>query len=91
MDDSGFTIQLGRSPDAEITVTLQDSPLPSFAVTYPALVVGREDDESVGERTAEDVLSPGVSWIVRKVFRFGFVPPEGYRRPQRNSGKPQHL
>lgn len=89
MDNSALTIQLGRSSDAAITVTIQDSVRPSFAVTYPAMVVTRDGGESIGEQTAEGVLSSGVSWIVRKVFRFGFVPPEGYRHPPRNPGKPK--
>jgi hypothetical protein len=77
-------------PDASVTVTLQDSTQPSFAVTYPALVVTRDGDESVKEQNVEGVLSQGVSWIVRKVFRFGFVPPEGYHHPPGNAGRPHH-
>jgi hypothetical protein len=90
-DDSHFTIQLGRSHDAVVTVTLQDSARPTFAVTYPALVQDREGGESVREKTISGILSSGVSWIVRKVFRFGFVPPEGYRCSSRNSGRPEKL
>jgi hypothetical protein len=88
-DASGFTIQLGRSHSATITVTLHDSTRPSFTVTYPALIRARDGAESICEQTAEGILSPGVSWIVRKVFRFGFVPLEGYRAPHSNSGRPE--
>ena len=90
-NDLWFTIQLGRSGGAAVTVTLQDPAQPSFAVTYPALVATRDGSESVREQTVDGILSPGVSWIVRKVFRFGFVPPEGDRRSRRNSGRPENL
>ena len=89
-DDSGCTLQVGRSQNAVVTITLQDAVQFSFAITYPALSVGRDGHEAVEERTSTDVGTRGVSWIVRKVFRFGFVPPDSYRRLPRNLGVPQH-
>ena len=90
LDRSGFTIQVGRSIEAVVTVTLHDAVTPSFSVTCPVLCVGRDGHEAVQEQTSVGLLSQGVVWIVRKVFRFGFVPPEGYRRPPQNAGVPQH-
>jgi hypothetical protein len=91
LNESDCTIQLGRSPEALVAITLQDAVRPSFAATYPALSVDRDGHETITEQTSEGILCQGVSWIVRKVFRFGFVPPEGYRRSARNSGIPQRL
>lgn len=90
LDHSGFTIQVGRSAEAVVTVTLHDAAIPSFAVTRPVLLVGRDGHEAVRVQTSAGVRLQGVVWIVRKVFRFGFVPPEGYRRPHQNAGVPQH-
>ena len=90
LDCFGFTIQIGRSAEAVVTVTLHDATVPSFAVTRPVLCVGRDGHEAVREQTSAGVRSQGVAWIVRKVFRFGFVPPEGYRHPHQNAGIPQH-
>ena len=90
-DASGFSLQLGRSPAAVIIVTVEDPDTPYFSVTYPALIVSRSGHESIEERTAERILSQGVAWIARKVFRFGHVPPEGYRRDHSNAGRPHKV
>lgn len=86
MSDSDCTIQLGRSEDAIISITLCDPLRPTFSATYPALMSRRDGSESIREQTSEGILAEGVAWIARKVFRFGFVPPEGYRSPQTNRG-----
>ena len=86
MSDSDCTIQLGRSGDAIITVTLCDPIRPTFSITYPALTLRRDGSESISEQTSDEILAEGVAWIARKVFRFGFVPPEGYGSPQSNRG-----
>jgi len=86
---AGFSIQVGIGPDALVTVSICDANIPSFAATYPALKKDRtEEAEIIEERTSTDMLAAGVVWIVRKVFRYGFVPPEGYRKKQINRGKP---
>jgi hypothetical protein len=86
--DSDCTIQLGRSEDAIISITLCDPIRPTFSITYPLLTFRRDGSESIRELTAEGILAEGVAWVARKVFRFGFVPPEGYRSPQSNRGAP---
>jgi hypothetical protein len=86
MSDTDCTIQLGRSEDAIISITLCDPVRPTFSATYPALTSRRDGSESIREQTSEGILAEGVAWIARKVFRFGFVPPEGYRSPQTNRG-----
>jgi hypothetical protein len=35
------------------------------------------------------LLPEGICWIVRKLYRFGFVPPEGYSGPRENPGRPR--
>ncbi len=87
IDEAGFSVQLGQSAKAVVAVSLCDPERPSFSATYPKLIVDRHGHETIEEQISEGILSQGVSWIVRKVFRYGFVPPEGYRRPQTNSGR----
>ena len=86
MSDSDCTIQLGRSEDAIISITLCDPSRPTFSITYPALTFRRDGSESIGEQASDGILADGVAWIARKVFRFGFVPPDGYASPQSNRG-----
>jgi hypothetical protein len=86
IDETGFSIQLGQSAEAIVAVSLCDPDRPSFSASYPKLIADRHGHETIEEQISEGILSEGVSWIVRKVFRFGFVPPEGYRRPHINSG-----
>lgn len=86
IDETGFSIQLGRSAEAIVAVSVCDPDRPSFSASYPKLTVERHGHETIEMQISEGILSEGVSWIVRKVFRYGFVPPEGYRRPHINSG-----
>ena len=84
---NGFCVQVGRNPDATISVSIHDPTIPSFAATYPSLKRIRGKDV-VRECTSLGILAEGVLWLVRKVYRYGFVPPEGYQKEQRNRGKP---
>ncbi|MBL9204697.1 MAG: hypothetical protein JNN01_06410 [Opitutaceae bacterium] len=86
---TGFSIQVGSSSKACVTVSICDAKIPSFAATYPALKRDRRKGaETIEERMSTDMLAGAVVWIVRKVFRYGFVPPEGYRKNQDNRGRP---
>jgi hypothetical protein len=85
--EDGLTLQIGRDPNALVSISICDPRVPSFAVTYPRLRIDRRGAERFDEHTATDVLTGGVRWFVRKVFRYGFVPPEGYRKRSRNTAK----
>jgi hypothetical protein len=79
-------MQLGSSEDALISDTVYKPDRPSFSATYPILKTDRKGLTSVVEQTSEDVLATAVKWFVRKVFKHGFVPPEGYSKEPRNTG-----
>lgn len=85
-DGERISLQVGRSTEAIVSVTVHDRAIPSFAVTYPVRRT-HDDREATSECTLVDVRTEGVVWIVRKVYRFGFVPPEGFRKEQRNRGR----
>ena len=88
---NGFTIQVGSSADALITVTVHNRERPSFSATYPLLSTDRKGASAVVEHTSEDVLGTAVKWFTRKVFRHGFVPPEGYGKQHRNTGRAEQV
>jgi hypothetical protein len=83
----GLCVRVGRDPNAIISVSICDPTIPSFAATYPCLKSIRGKDV-VRECTFGNMLAEGVVWVVRKVYRYGFVPLEGYRKEQVNRGKP---
>jgi hypothetical protein len=80
-------MQVGRDSNALVSISICDSQVPSFVVTYPRLRIDRRGVEQFDEHTATNVLADGVRWITRKVFRYGFVPPEGYRKRFNNASK----
>lgn len=72
---------------AAVGVTVDDATRPSFCVSYPGF---RPEDASWGdlrEVVAQNVLLPGVLWIVRAVERDGAVLPEFPRPGLRRSAK----
>jgi len=88
LTSNGFSVQVGSSPKAVVTVSVSDPKIPSFAATFPSLV-SRRTGEMLEECTSDGLLALGVVWVIRKVFRYGFVPPEGYRKKQKNRGRPK--
>ncbi len=83
----GLTIQVGSSANALITVTVHNHERPSFSATYPLLSTDRNGASVIVEHTSEDVLGDAIKWFTRKVFKHGFVPPEGYGKQPRNTGR----
>lgn len=80
-----MTIQVGRSDKASVSICVLDAAIPTYSVTFPKLHSDRKGSNKIIEDTATGTLSAGVVWIIRKVFRFGFVPPEGYRKDHRSN------
>ncbi len=80
-----MTLQVGSSAEASVAISIHDPTIPTFSVTSPKLCSGRKGGSKVVEDTSTGILSAGVVWTVRKVFRFGFVPPEGYQKDHRSN------
>jgi hypothetical protein len=71
-----LVVRLGEDDRSVVAMRIDDPGIPSFAVSYTRLQTTRKGDRKFSEVHVAGVLEAGLNWILRKVARHGYVPPE---------------
>lgn len=69
-------VRLGSGDRSLVGIRIDDPTVPSFEVTYTRLRAARKGEREFSEIQATGVLEAGLDWIIEKVARHGYVPPE---------------
>ncbi len=72
----GFTVRFGDGDHGIVGVAVDDPGRPSFRVSYSELRIRRNRDRVICEVHSGGVLAAGVEWLMKKVARHGYLPPE---------------
>src|SRR5688500_8085217 len=70
-----LTLQVGCGENSFVSISLDDATGPTFSATYPLLHSDRKGFATIIDNNSANLRSEGLVWIIRKVFRFGFVAP----------------
>ena len=73
---SMIVLQVGRSKDAAMAISINDPSLPSFDVLYPKTTIKRDGERRVEAAHSNRVLLEGLQWIAEQLSRNGSVLPE---------------
>ena len=71
-----LVLRLGDDDCSVVGIRVDDPERPSFAVSYTRLQSTSKGDRVLSEVSMSGVLEPGLEWIIGKIARHGYVPPE---------------